>query len=76
MLSAIVAFIRVGEKLLQGFGPRRPMIWGSRSECRFFVYEPSSFPSGNAVPEEDAEVQHGLDAVIRLIRRVCAALTR
>jgi hypothetical protein len=26
---AIVAFIRVGEKLLQHFGPRRPMIWGS-----------------------------------------------
>jgi DHA2 family multidrug resistance protein-like MFS transporter len=25
---AIVAFIRVGEKLLQRFGPRRPMIWG------------------------------------------------
>src|SRR5699024_10531135 len=25
----IVAFIRVGEKLLQRFGPRRPMIWGS-----------------------------------------------
>jgi MFS transporter, DHA2 family, multidrug resistance protein len=26
---AIVAFIRVGEKLLQTFGARRPMIWGS-----------------------------------------------
>jgi len=26
---AIVAFIRVGEKLLQRFGPRDPMIWGS-----------------------------------------------
>jgi DHA2 family multidrug resistance protein-like MFS transporter len=26
---AIVAFIRVGEKLLQRFGPRKPMIWGS-----------------------------------------------
>ena len=26
---ATVAFIRVGEKLLQRFGPRRPMIWGS-----------------------------------------------
>jgi DHA2 family multidrug resistance protein-like MFS transporter len=26
---AIVAFIRVGEKLLQRFGPRSPMIWGS-----------------------------------------------
>jgi DHA2 family multidrug resistance protein-like MFS transporter len=26
---AIVAFIRVGEKLLRRFGPRRPMIWGS-----------------------------------------------
>jgi MFS transporter, DHA2 family, multidrug resistance protein len=26
---AIVAFIRVGEKLLQRFGPRRPMIWGT-----------------------------------------------
>ena len=26
---AIVAFIRVGEKLLQQFGARRPMIWGS-----------------------------------------------
>ena len=25
---AIIAFIRVGEKLLQRFGPRRPMIWG------------------------------------------------
>lgn len=25
----IVAFIRVGEKLLQRFGPRRPMIWGT-----------------------------------------------
>lgn len=25
----IVTFIRVGEKLLQRFGPRRPMIWGS-----------------------------------------------
>jgi DHA2 family multidrug resistance protein-like MFS transporter len=25
---AIVAFIRVGEKLLQRFGPRKPMIWG------------------------------------------------
>lgn len=25
----IVAFIRMGEKLLQRFGPRRPMIWGS-----------------------------------------------
>ena len=26
---AIVAFIRVGERLLQKFGPRKPMIWGS-----------------------------------------------
>lgn len=26
---ALVAFIRVGEKLLQRFGPRKPMIWGS-----------------------------------------------
>lgn len=26
---AIVVFIRVGEKLLQRFGPRKPMIWGS-----------------------------------------------
>ena len=26
---SIVAFIRVGEKLLQKFGARRPMIWGS-----------------------------------------------
>jgi DHA2 family multidrug resistance protein-like MFS transporter len=26
---AIVAFIRVGERLLQKFGARRPMIWGS-----------------------------------------------
>src|SRR5690242_11181400 len=26
---AIVAFIRVGEKLLQRFGPRKPMVWGS-----------------------------------------------
>lgn len=26
---AIVAFIRVGEKLLQCFGPRKPMIWGT-----------------------------------------------
>lgn len=25
---AIIAFIRVGEKLLQRFGPRRPMVWG------------------------------------------------
>ena len=26
---AVVAFIRVGEKLLQRFGPRKPMIWGT-----------------------------------------------
>ncbi|QGF25315.1 MFS transporter [Raineyella fluvialis] len=26
---AIIAFIRVGEKLLQRFGPRKPMMWGS-----------------------------------------------
>ncbi len=26
---AIVLFIRVGEKLLQRFGPRKPMIWGA-----------------------------------------------
>ena len=26
---SIVVFIRVGEKLLQHFGPRKPMIWGS-----------------------------------------------
>lgn len=26
---AIIAFIRVGEKLLQRFGSRKPMIWGS-----------------------------------------------
>ncbi len=25
---AIIAFIRVGEKLLQHFGPRKPMVWG------------------------------------------------
>src|SRR5690606_41306189 len=25
----IVVFIRVGEKLLQHFGPRKPMLWGS-----------------------------------------------
>ena len=25
----IIAFIRVGEKLLQRFGPRKPMVWGS-----------------------------------------------
>ncbi|MDI3330640.1 MAG: MFS transporter [Micrococcus sp.] len=28
-LVAILATIRVGEKLLQRFGPRRPMIWGA-----------------------------------------------
>ncbi|SDS22309.1 MFS transporter [Agrococcus carbonis] len=28
-LIAILATIRVGEKLLQRFGPRRPMLWGS-----------------------------------------------
>jgi MFS transporter, DHA2 family, multidrug resistance protein len=27
--TAVVLFIRVGEKLLQRFGPRKPMIWGS-----------------------------------------------
>ena len=26
---AIIAFIRVGEKLLRRFGPRKPMVWGS-----------------------------------------------
>ena len=26
---AIIAFIRVGEKLLRRFGPRKPMIWGA-----------------------------------------------
>lgn len=26
---AIIAFIRVGEKLLQKFGPRKPMLWGA-----------------------------------------------
>jgi DHA2 family multidrug resistance protein-like MFS transporter len=26
--AAIIGFIRVGEKLLQRFGPRRPMVWG------------------------------------------------
>jgi DHA2 family multidrug resistance protein-like MFS transporter len=26
---AIIAFIRVGEKLLRKFGPRKPMIWGA-----------------------------------------------
>ena len=26
---AVITFIRVGEKLLQKFGPRKPMIWGS-----------------------------------------------
>ena len=26
--AAIICFIRVGEKLLQRFGPRRPMVWG------------------------------------------------
>ena len=26
---AIVAFIRLGERLLRAFGPRKPMIWGS-----------------------------------------------
>jgi DHA2 family multidrug resistance protein-like MFS transporter len=25
---AIIGFIRVGEKLLQRFGPRKPMVWG------------------------------------------------
>lgn len=28
-LAAILSTIRVGEKLLQRFGPKRPMIWGS-----------------------------------------------
>ena len=28
-LVAIIATIRVGEKLLQRFGPRKPMLWGS-----------------------------------------------
>jgi DHA2 family multidrug resistance protein-like MFS transporter len=28
-LVAIIGTIRVGEKLLQKFGPRRPMLWGS-----------------------------------------------
>lgn len=28
-LIAIISTIRVGEKLLQKFGPRRPMLWGS-----------------------------------------------
>src|SRR4029078_1111874 len=27
---AIIAFIRVGEKLLQRFGARKPMLWGGR----------------------------------------------
>src|SRR5690606_28423581 len=26
--AAIICFIRTGEKLLQRFGPRRPMLWG------------------------------------------------
>ena len=26
---AIVTFIRVGEKLLQKFGARKPMVWGA-----------------------------------------------
>jgi DHA2 family multidrug resistance protein-like MFS transporter len=26
---AIIAFIRVGEKLLRRFGPRKPMLWGA-----------------------------------------------
>ena len=26
--AAIITFIRVGEKLLQRFGPRKPMVWG------------------------------------------------
>src|SRR5690606_2789102 len=26
---AVITFIRVGEKLLKKFGPRKPMIWGS-----------------------------------------------
>jgi MFS transporter, DHA2 family, multidrug resistance protein len=30
---AIVAFIRVGEKLLQRFGARKPMIWGCLVTC-------------------------------------------
>lgn len=30
---AIVAFIRVGEKLLQRFGARKPMLWGSIIVC-------------------------------------------
>ena len=30
-LVAILATIRVGEKLLQRFGPKKPMLWGARS---------------------------------------------
>src|SRR5690606_8387318 len=34
---AIVAFIRVGEKLLQRFGPRKPMIWGALIVCAAII---------------------------------------
>jgi MFS transporter, DHA2 family, multidrug resistance protein len=46
-LTAVLATIRVGEKLLQRFGPRRPMLWGSMitaagillTSCTFVLIE-------------------------------------
>jgi MFS transporter, DHA2 family, multidrug resistance protein len=44
---AIVAFIRVGEKLLQRFGPRKPMIWGSFIVgASILLLTPTSVPLG------------------------------
>src|SRR5690606_18557931 len=41
--ASIIAFIRVGEKLLQRFGPRRPMIWGCLlAACAILFLSPAN----------------------------------
>ncbi|MFS8524598.1 MAG: MFS transporter, partial [Limnochordales bacterium] len=55
-----VAFIRVGEKLLQRFGPRKPMIWGSLIVGLAFYATPSTDAALSSLPRSEAGSGSGI----------------
>ncbi|WP_245723637.1 hypothetical protein [Paramicrobacterium humi] len=61
-LVAILATIRVGEKLLQRFGPKRPMIWGSAIAGigLGFYATPSTDAALANVPDDQAGAAAGI----------------
>ena len=64
----IVAFIRVGEKLLQKFGARRPMIWGSADRRLLGPVAHADEPAPRAVQGPRDRLLHAVRSGAGLLR--------